>query len=158
MKLDRAFWAGVVAGVAMVSLLWVGRLLGLHADFAEIWGTMLLPPGVASWLLGLVIHLLISGLVALAYAWAFETITHRAGAGAGMLLAIPHAIIAGILLGLVPAVTPLGVAGHPAPGAFMAHGSVLGVVVFFLAHLLYGALVGVLYAPFLHPSAEATAA
>lgn len=70
-------------------------------------GTMLgLEPGTTAWIVGFIMHLMISGLIALVYAAGFEYITHRAGWIMGVAFSIVHVLIGGIVMGMVPAMHP----------------------------------------------------
>lgn len=42
-----------------------------------------------------------------------------------------------------------------APGAFMSNIGMMGVVGFLMLHMIYGAIVGAMYSPVLHPRREA---
>jgi len=85
--------------------------------------------------------------IALAYAWGFEHVTHRAGWATGVAFSMIHAVIGGSMFGLVPAIHWLVPEQMPAPGMFLANKGVIYVLAFFVLHALYGAVVGAIYAP-----------
>jgi hypothetical protein len=145
MNYGRAFAAGVLGGIAMSIGLAVIRAMGMPANLELMLGTMLLPPGGAAWIVGLMMHLLISGIIALIYAWGFEHVTHRAGAGIGAAFALVHAVIGGFFMGLMPMMHPMIPDQMPAPGAFMSSMGMAGIVAEFVLHILYGAVVGATY-------------
>ncbi len=147
MNTGRAFGAGVVGGVVMTILMWMARtFMGMHMNLSMMEGTMLVqPPGPTAWIVGFIMHLIISGLIALLYAWAFEHVTHRAGAAVGAGFGLIHAVIAGFAMGMVPAIHPLIPQMMPAPGAFLSN-IPGGVIALFVLHLVYGAVVGAIYA------------
>jgi hypothetical protein len=151
MKMGRAFFAGAVGGVAMTALGWVARQIGLQMNGEMMLGTMVSrSPGGAAWLIGFAIHLTLSLLIALPYAWGFERVTHRAGATVGLGFAIIHLIIAGLMMAIMPAVHPMIPEQMPAPGAFLANMGPPFVALFVIEHLIYGTIVGALYGPVLH--------
>jgi hypothetical protein len=154
MKSGTALVAGLVGGVAMTVLAWLVRRLGLDMNAETMLGSMVSSsPGLATWRIGFVMHLVISALIALAYAWGFERVTHRAGAVVGLGFAVIHVIIAGLVMAMIPAIHPMIPEQMPAPGAFMANMGGTFVALFVLEHLLYGAIVGAMYGPVEHPAA-----
>jgi hypothetical protein len=121
MKAGRAVAAGVVGGVAMTTLGWLVRRLGLEMNAEMMLGTVVSSPGLTAWLIGFGMHLMISALIALAYAWGFEHVTHRAGAAVGLGFAVIHVVIAGMVMAMIPAMHPIIPEQMPAPGPFMAN-------------------------------------
>ncbi len=154
MKTGKAFLAGVVGGAVMSVIMFMARTV-MHMDvkLELLLGTMIgLTPGTTAWLVGFVMHLMISGLIALAYAWAFENVLHRAGWQAGALLAVAHIVIAGLFMGMMPAMHPLVPETMPGPGFFMLNLGVMGLMAFVMLHVIFGAIVGAMYGPVLQPS------
>lgn len=151
MKVGTAFFAGVVGGVTMSLLMWMARLMGMEIDLSMMLGTMFIqPPGFSPWVLGFFMHLMISGLIALIYAWGFEHVTHRAGWTTGVLFSLLHSTIAGLVMGMVGAIHPLMPDPMPAPGFFLANRGALYPLMLFVLHGVYGAIVGRMYAPVRH--------
>ncbi|UJR85514.1 hypothetical protein [Sandaracinus amylolyticus] len=146
MNIRRAFLAGVVGGAIMAVL---GKVVPVSVEM--ILGTLFLPRGVGAWVLGLVLHLVISGAIALLYGLGFERITHRATAGIGAAFSIVHVVIGGLALAALPAIHPLIPEQIRAPGMFMSSIGFGGVLLFLIEHLVYGAIVGQLYGPVMHP-------
>lgn len=149
MNTGKAFVAGVIGGAVMSALMWMGRLMGMPANLEMMLGTMIMEPGTTAWILGLVMHLMISGLIALIYAWVFEHVTHRAGWLVGAGFGIVHAIIGGMVMGMMPAMHPRMPDPMMPPGAFLSNLGPMGVVAEFVLHIVYGAIVGAIYAPVL---------
>lgn len=149
MRTGRAFVAGVIGGATMSVLMWLARVMGMEINLSMLLGTMIvLPPGPVAWITGFLVHLTISGLIALLYAWGFEHVTHRAGWSVGVGFSVVHAIVAGLVFGVVPAMHPLIQAGKmPAPGMFLANKGPVYIVAFFVLHAVYGAIVGANYGP-----------
>ena len=126
----------------------MGRAMGMSAASLEMMlGTMVLQPGTGAFALGMMMHLIISGLIALVYAWAFEHVTHRANALIGAGFGVIHGVIGGMVMGMVPMMHPLIPEMMPAPGAFMSSTGMMGVVAEIVLHIIYGAVVGAVYRP-----------
>lgn len=126
-------------------------LLARAAGLTEMNGEMMLGSMVtssmnqATWFLGFAIHMAISVLIALAYAGGME-LFGRSGWDIGLGLAVVHTVLAGFFLLTIPAFHPLVQSGDMMePGAFAANLGAIGVVVFILEHLMYGAIVGQTY-------------
>jgi membrane-bound metal-dependent hydrolase YbcI (DUF457 family) len=95
------------------------------------------------------IHLIASGLIALIYALIFDLL----GIGDnlwfwGLVGGAVHWIIGGMFLAMVPAMHPEIPEERPAPGPFAKNFGVPDVPAFLMGHLLYGLVVGILYAIF----------
>lgn len=153
-KGGRAFVAGVVGGLAMSVAMAIARdLYGIPIRLEMILGTLTgLSPGRGTFAVGLVMHLTLSGVVAILYGLGLERAAHRSGVLPGLVLAIPHAIAGGLLVGAIPAVHPLVPEEIVAPGPFFSYLGQGAVLFFVLAHALYGAIVGLGYGPVLHPA------
>ena len=125
----------------------IARTLGVPALWETLFGTLFgLAPGPFTWMVGLVAHLLLSGLIGLAYAWGFTRITEVADWRAGLPFALVHAAIAGTILGgLLPAVHPLVPEVIRAPGLFMSNLGPYGILFFVIAHMSYGAVIGAIH-------------
>jgi hypothetical protein len=155
MKAGRAIVAGLVGGLAMTVLAWLVRQTGLQMNAEMMLGSMVSSsPGLTTWLIGFVMHLVISALIALAYAWGFERVTHRAGTAAGLGFAVIHVAIAGVVMAMVPAIHPMIPEQMPAPGAFLANMGATMAALFVIEHLLYGGIVGAMYGPVRHAPAR----
>ncbi len=156
MNARKAFSAGVAGGAVMTAVTWAARTtLGMPMNLEMMEGTMLVqPPSGVAWTVGLLMHLMISGLIGLAYAWGFERATHRAGPLVGAGFGVVHAVVAGVMMGMVPAIHPLIPEQMPAPGAFLSN-IPMGVVALFMLHVIYGAVVGAIYKPAAHAHAAA---
>jgi hypothetical protein len=146
----------MVGGAVMTVLMFMGRMMGMTAmDLEMALGSMMTQSiSSMSWIIGFVIHLMISGLIALVYAYGFEYITHKAGWLTGAGFGVVHVIIAGIFMGMIGMMHPLMVASQSvpdgkllAPGFFAANFGMMTVVAFIMLHLIYGAIVGALYTP-----------
>lgn len=149
----RAFVAGMVGATAITIVTAAVRAAGTNVDFELLAGTLfggkvLTDAGTSvAWIVGLVIHLFFGGLLGLIYAAGFERLLGRASVGFGMLFGAAHALVAGVLLGLLPSADPVVPGVVAAPGLFMTRLGMVGFLTFCLVHLLFGMIVGGLYAP-----------
>ena len=147
MNAPRAFLAGVIAGVAMSILMGIGGLLAIPLHAEMMLGTLLgLPPGLPAWMLGFVFHLVISGCIALIYAAAFDYLTSGPGWGMGAAFSLLHVVLAGLATGVLGILHPLVPAVMDEPGLFAINLGASTAVLFILIHVVYGTLVGGLYA------------
>ena len=142
-RAQRAIAFGVL-GAGTISVLSAAlRALGLPIRLEMLLGTSLgIEPGGAAFLIGLAMHLAIGGAFGLLYGWLMETVWDHGGASTGMILAVIHASIIGMAVGLTPQFHPLVPERIADPGPFFANIGIAGVLSFFGIHLLYGAIVG----------------
>jgi hypothetical protein len=126
--------------------------MGMPVNLELLLGTVTgASPSTVTWIVGLIMHLIISGLIAPVYAVGFEYVVHRAGWLVGLALGIIHSLIGGAFLGLMPKMHPMVPEIMPAPGAFMSNLGMIGIVAFVVLHLIYGAIVGAAYGPVHRP-------
>src|SRR3989337_1269733 len=107
MKVGKAITAGLAGGVAMSVLGWLVRKFGLDMNAGMMLGAMMTEPGATAWVIGFMLHLMISVLIALLYAWGFEHVTHRAGVAVGLGFGVIHILLAGVVVGMSPPIAPM---------------------------------------------------
>jgi hypothetical protein len=146
MNTGKAIGAGIAGAIAMSILMAVARFMGMNVNLEMMLGTMLLGPGTAAWIIGFGMHLAMGAIFGLIYAAIFENVTHRAGAGTGMLVSIGHILVAGLAMAVIPVIHPM-MPPMDAPGLFMSGMGAAGIGLFIVEHLLFGAIVGAMYAP-----------
>ncbi len=152
MRFGRAILFGVLGAAAITLFTAVLRAAGLPISIEIILGTLTgLQPGGTAFGVGLLMHLLMGGLFGLLYGYLFEYVWDHGGPFTGMLTATVHAALIGIAIGLTPQFHPLIPEQMPDPGPYFANLGVLGVITFFVAHMLYGIIVGAGYG---HVAAE----
>lgn len=144
------FWAavaaGVIAGVAMSSVAVGMKPVGLEMDPHQMWGTMLRARGVAGYLLGFVVHLLLSAAVGLIYGVAFDVVGADGSLWVwGLLGGSIHWFIGGLVMGTIPAVRPEIAERRRAPGIFLKNFGMPDVPAFLGDHLAYGLAFGIVY-------------
>lgn len=144
------FGAGVAGAVVVVLILTVARAIGITSfNISMIIGSIFTQALTdTTWFIGFAIHLLLGGVVALMYASAFRKLSESGatpGAGAGAAFGVVHWMIGGILIGLVGLIHPLMPESLPSPGFFAVSYGLISMVVIFIAHMVYGAVVGSIY-------------
>ncbi len=145
MKANRAFFSGLLAGVAITVLLAFARWLGFgQLNLEMLLGTFGTLPGLNAWILGFHLHLLFAGIFGLFYGLLFEAFD-RSGPAAGLVLGLAHAFVVGILLGVLSAFHPVMGDELPGPGWFAASYGFDDVILLFAVHAVFGAIVGELY-------------
>lgn len=153
MKWKHAFVIGVLSGAVMSLVLALFRLFGLNALIGTLLGTMFgLPISANTWLLGFLIHLVISGSIAILYALGFEYFTHRANGYIGALFSLFHILVAGIMIGFMPVNYQQISQEIAEPGFFMMRWGSIAIIAFLSSHLIYGTLLGLMYGPVKHVS------
>jgi hypothetical protein len=147
--LANASYAGIVAGGVMAMLFVVGRAGGLVANSEMMLGTILVGRSPAlAWATGAGISIATSILVGLMYAVGFEHVIHTTGPLAGIGLAAVHTTVSGLALAVLPRVHPLmKIQLFSKPGIFKSNLGVRDASAFVLLHLVFGAIVGLLYDP-----------
>lgn len=162
-----AIVAGLVGGAVMTVILYMGIFMmpsQMKMNLLLLLGTMLVPAGVMAYLAGAMIHTMMSVVFALIHGAVFTgaDIT-SAEAAWGLLFGFVHWAIVGMALGMVPMMHPRirydgprlvpQARGNPhseelldPPGFYALNyppGTAMG---FLMLHLLFGVLVGVVYA------------
>ena len=131
MNTGRAFVAGVIGALVMsfimIGLRAAGIPLHIESQLAAVLGTRV-------WAVGFAAHVIIGGLIGLAYAVVFEFVLNEAGVGPGILVGACNTIFAGFVW-----------AALGGPGSFWHTLGVGGIVALFVVHVTYGAIVGGLY-------------
>lgn len=144
-----AIVAGLVGGVVMVAVRWLIRAAGvdLQMDVARMWGSMFGLRGGGAYAVGWVVHLMMSVVIAVIYAFGFALIGVPAQLGWlwGLVGGAIHWAVAGMMMTMLPAMHAAIPERRPVPGAFVHGYGTPDVVAFVLGHLAYGLTVGVVY-------------
>jgi hypothetical protein len=100
-----------------------------------------------AWVVGFAAHLAISGAIAFLYAAGFRAM-HRSSWSLGFGFGAIHWVISGILMGLVPRFFSLVPGIMEPPGFFGANFGPVNFLGNLVVHLLYGSVVGGMYASY----------
>ena len=145
---SSASMAGVAGGLAMELSAVLIRLLGFGKNsMVSYEGCMLIgrESGARSYLAGMVMHLVLSVLIAFVYAWSFETFWGSGGWLRGLMIAVPHWVAGGLVVPLFDRASGCVRRGAiEALGPF-ASGNLKAFSAFLIGHLVYGATVGIVY-------------
>ena len=146
------FGSAVLAGLAgtavMTGLMMMGgRMMGVRMDMPMTLGTMFLPKGNGAWAVGLMAHVMMGVIFFIAYALLFDALGISSHIGRwGALFGVIHAIGAGAVFGMMPAIHPRmsgagvgsGADSVPAPGVMgMGLGSMAPMAIV-LVHASFG--------------------
>lgn len=148
-QLIPAVVAGLAGGVVMVLIRMLLRALGydLRMDVARMWGTMFKQHGTSGQLVGWAMHLMMSLIIGLIYAYAFQLLGLRDNLWLwGLVGGAIHWMMGGLFLAMVPAMHPEIPERRPAPGAFAKDFGTHDVLAFLLGHLAYGLVFAIVYA------------
>ena len=145
MDWSNTIWAGIAGGIAMELSAVLLNLLGFkRASMVGYEGCMITgkTSGVASYLAGLAMHLMLSVLIAFAYVWGFQIVGVKAGWLYGLILAIPHWAIGGLVVPLMDKISGCVKSGTVEPLKIFASGNLTFFMTFLVGHITYGAVVG----------------
>jgi len=153
MDKKQAFKAGAAAATLMTVFLVALRSARLTSlDFEMMLGSLVTHSFLPSaWLFGLILHVILGGIIACAYAAGFEKLAYRDRGKAGLAFGFFHALLSGtMVMGIIPLVHPflngMAQAGFlSAPGPFAVHYGKMTPWIFIMLHLFYGAVVARLY-------------
>jgi hypothetical protein len=148
MRVGLAFVAGMIGWAVMVGLTILLRAVGAtELNLNMIIGSLFTGQvSAGTWILGFVAGLIISGLIALIYAWAFEGM-RKSNWRLGVIGGAIHAVIGGIVFGVLPSFHPAMPNLITPTGFFAANYGAVTAVGFVVLHLVYGAIVGGMYRP-----------
>lgn len=149
MDWGSAILAGAIATAVMTALMYLGKAMGMALDMPRMLGLMFVDPrSGAATVLGLVAHVMMGIVFAIVYVLLFRAFGVAPGWQWGAAFGAVHGVVAGLALGMMPALHPRMGNGQslPVPGMF---GKDLGRMVpmaVILLHIVFGAVVGVVYA------------
>ncbi len=145
----NAIWAAVIAGLAMgmwammMHMVGVSRMSMTSYEGAMVTGET---SGTSTFMAGMGMHLLLSILIGLVYAWAFAAIWGSASWLNGLLLGIVHWLVASMMLPVMDKMNSSVQRDAMHPLSWFANGYGGGAVgTFLVGHLIFGAVFGWLY-------------
>ncbi|MGQ9601047.1 MAG: DUF6789 family protein [Anaerolineae bacterium] len=145
----RGLIAGFIATVAMTLLTNVAPLMGFPPmDIATMLGTMLIADPATAFLPGLAMHFMIGLVLALGYAVFFANVLPGQPWLRGALYGlVPWLLAMVVVMPMVGLVHPMVSAGMmPNPGFFLTGmGTVLAPIGSLIGHIVYGAVLGLVY-------------
>jgi hypothetical protein len=153
MDFPAAIGAGLLSGLAMTAMLYMGRAVmpgQMKMNLLYLLGTMMFRQTTVVYMAGAMAHAGMSIVFALIHVSIYEAIGLDSNLAAwGLLFGLAHYMVSGMAMGMMP-MMHAGVRSGVvrAPGAFALDfppGTAMG---FLVLHLLFGVLVGVLYGAF----------
>ena len=156
-NVGAAVGAGIVGAAAMAVVLYMGIAMmpkQVTMNLLYMLGTMMTRATMPAYVVGAMMHAMMGIVFALVHAGLYQALDIETGlAGWGLLFGFVHWIVVGMGMGMVGSMHPLmrspsseGRSGEmQAPGIFVKNFPPMTAMGFFMLHLLYGLLVGVLY-------------
>ncbi len=164
-----AILAGLIGGVVMAVILYMGIIMlprQMKMNLFMMLGSMMLPVGVAAFMMGAMIHIGMSLVFGLIHGAVFAAADiDSAEAAWGLLFGVAHWAIVGMALGMLPLMHPRmryegrrlipQAKGNPhseelldPPGFFALSYPPMTAMGFLMLHLVFGVIVGALYGAF----------
>ena len=131
----------------MSALTALARRRGVSVEFEAMLGTLAGgAPTAARRRAGLALQLVNGGLLAQPYAAILDRTPRASGWALGAALGLLHTLAAGAFLAAVPAIHPEVPRRLAEPGPFYARHGAAAVGLLLATHVIYGAIVGAVYA------------
>jgi hypothetical protein len=148
----RAAISGVFASLVLMSVIDIFYMMDITPFNLEVYiGSIFRDSlvGTHNWTVGFLINLIMGGVFGLIYGFFFEDVFQRSGSRVGLITGCFHILLAGA------AVFPFfGIVAEQQGAALFPHFGILGSgisaatpIVLILAHLLFGATMGLFYGP-----------
>lgn len=150
MNYGKAFYAGVFGGLIMGIIMMIAHYTDMTPlDMPMYQGSLMLGEiSSMAWWVGMFSHLIISGLIAIVYAFGFVYFVEKANWVVGAVFGFIHWLIAGVFFGIMSFVHPLMQTNELAsPGIFATNFGYFSIAAVLILHLIYGAVVGAIYNP-----------
>lgn len=149
-EFGAAILAGLVATGVMTALLYMGRAMApekMTMNILQMEGTMVTRATGPSYAAGFMMHFMMGVMFAIVHTLLFQAFDLETNLLAwGIVFGAGHWVIAGMGLGMMARIHPLMKTGEMmAPGAFARNLPGMTVMGFFMLHLVYGLVVGLVY-------------
>jgi hypothetical protein len=148
-----AIYAGLIAGVAMLIPIYLGRMMmpeQMKMDLLKMLGTMMMPLSGMTYGVGLMVHLVMSVIFASAHAVFYLWLDIESGYAIGIVFGIVHFVATGMFFGMLAPSIHRGIRDGvvPAPGFFALKLGIPTAMGALVVHIIFGVLVGGLYETF----------
>ncbi len=145
-----AILAGLIGGGVMAAILYMGIFMlpdQMKMNLFMMLGSMMLPVGAAAFVMGAMVHALMSVVFGLIHGAVFAAADIDSAEWAwGLLFGLVHWAGVGMALGMLPLMHPRIRSGEvDAPGFYALNFPPMTAMGFLMLHLVFGVLVGVLY-------------
>ncbi len=146
----NAIIAGLAGTAGMTVLMYMAKAMGMPMDMPRILGLMFTRPEnkTGTYIVGLMAHFMNGVIFAIIYAVLFAAFGLAGGWLWGLIFGAVHGVMAGLVMGMMHVVHPNMGPGKelPALGLFARNISPMAPVGLIMLHLVYGAIVGAIYA------------
>jgi hypothetical protein len=139
---------GILAAIAMTLFMMMGHSMGMtRMDLFDLLGSMVAPAHTSrSRGIGAMIHLMDGALLAIAWAFAAALVGWAANWASGLVWGVILALLALLMMSSIGAVHPaIRRAEEEDPGAAATNFGKMTPMGILVAHLIYGAVLGLLY-------------
>lgn len=145
-----AFIAGLVATAVMTAMLYMGRAMlpqQMPMNILYMLGSMMTRSTAMAYGAGVMMHIGMGVIFAHFHAYGYQVLGIDSGLLLwGLVFGGVHWVIASMGMGMVGSMHPLMRAGQmTAPGPFVRNFPMMTVGGFFMLHLVYGLVVGIVY-------------
>jgi hypothetical protein len=145
-----AVLAGLIGGGVMAIMLYMGILLlpqQMKMNLFAMLGTMVLPAGAAAFVMGAMVHAVMSVAFGLAHGAVFAVADIESSEAAwGLLFGLVHWAAVGMALGMLPLMhRGIRDGEMDAPGFYALSYPPMTAMGFLMLHLVFGVIVGALY-------------
>ena len=146
-----AILAGLIGGGVMAAILYMGIFMlpdQMKMNLFMMLGSMMLPVGAAAFVMGAMAHAGMSVVMGLIHGAVFAAADIDSAEWAwGLLFGLVHWVAVGMALGMLPLMHSRIRSGEvDAPGFYALNFPPMTAMGFLMLHLVFGVLVGVLYA------------
>lgn len=134
---------GVLGALAMTALGGIARAVGVPLELELLLGSAVTGSvGASAWVAGLALHLSIGALLGTVYGAILDDPGVPVSVRSGVAIGALHAVIAGLLLGVLAPLHPLVPGELPDPGSFASNLGGAAAILFIVQRLVFGAVVG----------------
>lgn len=153
MDFPATIWAGLIAGAAMMGVLYMGIFMmpgQMKMNILYMLGTMMFGERTIIYMSGVMMHAMNSIAFALAHVGLYQAFDLDDDLALwGLAFGAVHWVITGMALGIMPMMhRGIKEGRQQAPGAFAMSYPMGTVMGFLMLHLMFGVLVGVFYEVF----------
>lgn len=152
-ELGTAIWAGVVAAVAMLGVIYAGLASGMTSmNLLRTLGTMIAPRGADAVVygLGLMMHLMMGAVFGVVHAGLLHAVdvgSDGAAVGYGVLFGVIHGLMVAMTMPIMLTMMhPLVRSGEmPKPGVAMTNLGKMTPMGIVMGHVVFGLVAGAIY-------------
>jgi hypothetical protein len=138
--------AGLAATAIMTMLMYGAPMMGMpKMDMAQMIGSIVLPLGSTSFVMGMLMHFVVGVIFAVIYALVWHGLGIIPGWWTGLIFGAVHFLVATMGMGVMSVTNPEMNSGrlyNP------INGGLTGMSLLLMGHLIFGVVVALIYRPF----------